>query len=128
MQGGGGGGGRWRRRVARSHYSSQLFSCFLLLLRDQVEGERGRRAGWARGESRRVAVVGAHLRGPERALLGAPSLPIDDRDDLQLTGRAPARVSQVADARPPNPETQRPRQLPQHREPPGAQGVVAGLS
>jgi hypothetical protein len=54
--GGGGGGGRWRRRAARSHCSHHIFSCFLLLQRDQVKGERGRRAGWARSASRRVAV------------------------------------------------------------------------
>ena len=54
QRGGGGGGGR--RCAARSHYSQQLFSCFLLLPRDQVEGERGRRAGWARSAARRLAV------------------------------------------------------------------------
>jgi hypothetical protein len=53
---GGGGGGRWRQLAARSRSSQQLLSCFLLLLRDQVKGERGRRAGWARSASRRVAV------------------------------------------------------------------------
>jgi hypothetical protein len=36
-----GGGGRWRRCAAISHYSQQLFPCFLLLPRDQVKGERG---------------------------------------------------------------------------------------
>jgi hypothetical protein len=56
--------------------------------------------GWARSASRRVAVVGAHPRRPGRALLGAPSLPIDDRDAPELTRSIPARVSQVADARP----------------------------
>ena len=55
---------RQRRRRAASSHSIHIFSCFLLLLRDQVGGERGRRAGWARSASRRVAVVGAHLRRP----------------------------------------------------------------
>ena len=121
---GGGGGGRWRRRAARSHTSQQLFPCFLLLPRDQVKGERGRRAGWARSASRRVAVVAAHLRRPGRALSALPSLPIDGRDALQLTERVPARVSQVADARPPNPGD--PAPAPTTRESPGAQSVVAG--
>jgi hypothetical protein len=46
---GGGGGG---------HISlfSTAFLLFLLLPRDQVKGERGRRAGWERSASRRVAV------------------------------------------------------------------------
>ena len=104
--------GRWRQRAARSRSSHHLFSCFLLLPRDQVKSERGRRAGWARGASRRVAVVGAHLRRPCSALPALPSLPIDDLDAPELTGRVPARVSQVADARPLTPETRRPRQLP----------------
>ncbi len=108
----GGGGGRWRRRAARSHSSQQLFSCFLLLLRDQVKCERGRRAGWARSASRRVAVVGAHLRRPWSALPGPPSPPGDDRDALQLTSRAPPPRTQVRTARPPNPETRRRCQLP----------------
>jgi hypothetical protein len=86
---------RRRRRETRSH-SSHIFSCFLLLPRDQVKCERGRRAGWARSASRRVAVVGAHLRRPCSALPALPSLPIDDLDDPELTGRVPARVSQVA--------------------------------
>ncbi len=63
---------RWR--AARFDFPQQLFSCFLLLPRDQVKGERGRRAGWARSASRRVAVVGAHLQSPERALPALPTL------------------------------------------------------
>ena len=69
--------GRWRRRAARSHYSQHIFPCFLLLPRDKVKGERGRRAGWAQSASQRVAVVGAHLRRPCSALPALPSLPID---------------------------------------------------
>jgi len=45
---------------------------------------------------------------------------------LGLTERVPARVSQVSDARPPNPPLPGAR-ANYHREPPGAQGVVAGL-
>jgi hypothetical protein len=51
-----GGGGGWRRCAARSRSIHHIFSCFLLLLRDQVKGERGRRAGWERSASRCVAV------------------------------------------------------------------------
>ena len=72
-----GGGGWWWQRAASSRSSHHLFSCFLLIPRDQVGGERGRRAGWERSASRRVAVVGAHLRRPCSALPALPSLPLD---------------------------------------------------
>ena len=44
---------------------------------------------------------------------------------MGLTEHNPARVSQVSDARPANPRPG--ARANYHREPPGAQGVVAGL-
>ena len=60
---GGGGGERPDLTLFTTKSPSSFFSRV-----NQVEGERGRRAGWARSESRRVAVRAAHLRRPCSAL------------------------------------------------------------
>ena len=79
---GGGGGERPDLTLFTTKSPSSFFSRV-----NQVEGERGRRAGWARSESRRVAEA------YQRAFLLCPRSQIDDLDVLQLTERVPSRVS-----------------------------------
>ena len=109
---GGGGGERPDLTLFTTKSPSSFFSRV-----NQVEGERGRRAGWARSESRRVAEA------YQRAFLLCP------RSQMMI-GMFCNQLSAFHPASRRSPAAAEKSRYPHHRryrEPPGAQSVVAGL-